>query len=253
MRRQISYSGLLTVFFQVFIDPVRKQRCPILTQEDIFSERVDPSLLFKHLYSPGVELKPPLPKVGISVLTCLGMWNVLKRCLPIAKLANNLGMYQNRPVLQINVVPLESFQFSNSGYQKYMRLMEKGINLVFIDNQTICTDYIKQLLDVAEKQNLIAKISLENTVKLLLYVELDRVEQERLILQRRIKDGMEASDKKPGRKEGTMEKLTPQLEGAIFEYLNDRSIRQIDIMKNNDISRNTLKKYIRLLQEKTKS
>lgn len=139
---------------------------------------------------------------------------------------------------------------AENGYQKYMDLMNKGINLVFIDNQTICTDYIKQLLDVAEKQNLIAKISLENTVKLLLYVELDRVEQERLILQKRIKDGMDASDKKPGRKEGTMEKLTPELEDAITVYLHDRTILQVDIMKKFGISRNTLKKYARYISEK---
>ncbi len=140
---------------------------------------------------------------------------------------------------------------AENGYQKYMQLMDKGINLIFIDNQTISTDYIKQLLDVAEKQNLIAKISLENTVKLLLYVELDRVEQERLILQKRIKDGMEASDKKPGRKEGTMEKLTPDLRDAIILYLNDRSILQIDIMKRFNISRNTLKKYAKYIKEST--
>ena len=80
---------------------------------------------------------------------------------------------------------------AENGYQKYMELFTMGVNLIFLDNRTICTEYIKQLLDVAEKQNLIAKISLENTVKLLLYVELDRVEQERLILQKRIKDGIE--------------------------------------------------------------
>ncbi len=85
---------------------------------------------------------------------------------------------------------------AENGYLKYMELMNRGINLVFLDNQTVCTDYIKELLNVAEKQNLIAKISLENTVKLLLYVELDRVEQERLILEKRIKDGLAASDKK---------------------------------------------------------
>lgn len=139
---------------------------------------------------------------------------------------------------------------AENGYQKYMELMNNGIELVFLDNQTISTEYIKQLLDVAEKQNLIAKISLENTVKLLLYVELDRVEQERLILQKRIKDGMDASDKKPGRKKGTMEKLSKELESDIMIYLNDRSVLQVDLMKKYDVSRNTLKKYIRLIQEK---
>ena len=81
-----------------------------------------------------------------------------------------------------------------------MALYNKGIHLTFLDNQTVCTDYIQQLLNVAEKQNLIAKVSLENTVKLLLYVELDRVEQERVTLQKRIKDGIAASEKTSGRK-----------------------------------------------------
>lgn len=139
---------------------------------------------------------------------------------------------------------------AENGYKEYMNLYNNGVNLVFLDNQTICTDYIKQLLDVAEKQNLIAKISLENTVKLLLYVELDRVEQERLILQKRIKDGIAASDKTSGRKKGQVDKLSPELEEAIAEYLGDRSIRQIDLMRKFSISRNTLKKYAKIVSEK---
>ena len=139
---------------------------------------------------------------------------------------------------------------AENGYQKYMDLLNKGVNLVFLDNQTICTDYIKQLLDVAEKQNLIAKISLENTVKLLLYVELDRVEQERLILQKRIKDGIAASDKASGRKKGQVDKLTPELEADIAEYLTDRGILQIEVMNKHHISRNTLKKYAEIIKER---
>lgn len=137
---------------------------------------------------------------------------------------------------------------AENGYQKYMDLLNKGINLVFLDNQTICTDYIKQLLDVAEKQNLIAKISLENTVKLLLYVELDRVEQERLILQKRIKDGIAASDKASGRKKGQVDKMTPELEEDLKIYLQDRTVLQVEIMKKHHISRNTLKKYAELIK-----
>lgn len=46
----------------------------------------------------------------------------------------------------------------------------------------------KQLLNVTQEQNLVAKISLEKTVKLLFIIELDRAEQERLIKIQRIKD-----------------------------------------------------------------
>ncbi|MGN1124767.1 MAG: recombinase family protein [Candidatus Gastranaerophilaceae bacterium] len=134
------------------------------------------------------------------------------------------------------------------GYDKYMELMNRGIELVFIDNSTVCTKYIKELLNVAEKQNLIAKISLENTIKLLLFVELDRVEQERLILIKRIKDGIESSNKKSGRPLGKIDKLTDDLKSDINKYLTDRSIKQIDLMNKHGISRNTLKKYITLIQ-----
>lgn len=138
---------------------------------------------------------------------------------------------------------------AENGYQKYMDLLNRGVNLVFLDNQTISTDYIKQLLDVAEKQNLVARISLENTVKLLLYVELDRVEQERLVLQKRIKDGITASDKRSGRKKGQLDKLTPELEADIIKYLADRSILQVELMNKHHISRNTLKKYANIIKE----
>ena len=141
---------------------------------------------------------------------------------------------------------------AENGYQKYMELYDKGIRLVYLDNQTVCTDYIRQLLNVAEKQNLIAKISLENTVKLLLYVELDRVEQERIILQKRIKDGIAASDKPSGRAKGKLDKLTPELEADILTYMGDRTILQIELMKKHNVSRNTLKKYIRYMTEMRK-
>lgn len=136
---------------------------------------------------------------------------------------------------------------TENGYKKYMELLEKGIELIFIDNPTISTPYIKQLLDVASKQNLVARTSLESTVKLLLIVELDRVEQERLITIKRIKDGIAASPKASGRKEGQLDKITPELKVDIQEYLTNRSIKQIDLMKKHNISRNTLKKYAALV------
>lgn len=87
-------------------------------------------------------------------------------------------------------------------WQKYMELLNKGVELIFIDNQTVSTPYIKQLLNAAKVQNLVARTSLESTVKLLLIVELDRAEQERKITVQRIKDGIEASSKRSGRVTG---------------------------------------------------
>lgn len=137
---------------------------------------------------------------------------------------------------------------AEEGYQKYMELLNKGIELIFIDNPTVSTPYIKQLLHVAEKQNIVAKTSLESTVKLLLIVELDRAEQERLITVQRIKDGIKASPKKSGRKTGQLDKMTDELRESIKAYLQDRSIKQVDIMRQYNISRNTLKKYIAIVQ-----
>lgn len=134
------------------------------------------------------------------------------------------------------------------GYKKYMWLMKKGVNLVFLDNPTVDTNYIKNLSNIAEEQDIITRTALESTIKLLLIVELDRVQKERELIVKRIKQGIEASDKKSGRKEGKLDKMTPELEVDIKEYLVNRNIKQIDLMKKHNISRNTLKKYVKLVE-----
>lgn len=138
---------------------------------------------------------------------------------------------------------------AENGYNKFMELMNKGINLIFIDNQTVSTPYIKQLLSIAEKQSLVAKTSLESTVKLLIIVELDRVEQERLIINKRIKDGIAASTKKSGRPLGKLDKMTDELKSDIRLFVANRNIKQTNLMKKHNISRGTLKKYVKLYTE----
>lgn len=133
---------------------------------------------------------------------------------------------------------------AEQGYDKYMELMSRGVNLVFLDNATVCTDYIKQLTNIANSQQLVTKTALESTIKLLLIVELDRVQKEREILSERIKQGIKASSKASGRKIGTLDKMSKELEQDIKLYMQDRSIKQVDLMKKHNISRNTLKKYI---------
>lgn len=137
---------------------------------------------------------------------------------------------------------------AENGYAKYMELMNKGINLVFLDNPTVSTDYIKKLTQIAETQQLVAKTALEGTVKLLLIVELDRVQQEREIIVKRIKDGLAASDKKAGRPIGKLDKMSNELKEDIKSYLHDRSIKAIDLMRKHNISRNTLKKYVKFVE-----
>ena len=78
----------------------------------------------------------------------------------------------------------------------------------------------------------------------MILVELDRAEQEREITVKGIKDGIATSTKKSGRKQGQLDKMSPELEKDIKKFLTDRSIKQIDLMNKYNISRNTLKKYI---------
>ena len=138
---------------------------------------------------------------------------------------------------------------AEEGYKKYKELMDKGINLVSLDNLTVSTDYIKNLTSIANSQNLVTKTALESTIKLLLIVELDRVQQEREIIVKRIKQGIEASDKKSGIKQGKLDKMSNKLKEDIKEFLSDRSIKQIDLMNKHNVSRNTLKKYIAIVKK----
>ena len=139
---------------------------------------------------------------------------------------------------------------AENGYKKYMELLNKNINLVFIDNPTISTDYIKTMMGIAQKQeNRIAKKSLNDTIELLILVELDRAEREREIIVQRIRDGLKASNKKAGRKPGQLDKLTDELQADIVLYLADRSIKAVDLMKKHNISRNTFKKYVQYVKE----
>lgn len=137
---------------------------------------------------------------------------------------------------------------AENGYQKYIQWLNKGVNIVFIDNPTISSDYIRQMLDTAEKQDLVTKTAMEAIIKLLLIVELDRAEQQRKYISKAIKDGIEASSKKNGRKKGKLDKMTDELHSDIIKYLGDRSVTQIDLMKKYEISRNTLKKYIEIVK-----
>lgn len=138
---------------------------------------------------------------------------------------------------------------AENGYKKYMQWLNKGINIVFIDNPTISSDYIRQMISTAEQQDLVTKTAMEAIIKLLLIVELDRAEKQREYISKAIKDGIEASDKKSGRKEGQLDKMTDALHDDIILYLGDRSVTQIELMKKHAISRNTLKKYVEIIKE----
>lgn len=135
------------------------------------------------------------------------------------------------------------------GLAKYLELMNKGINLIFLDNPTISTDYIKALSNVSSKQDHVVSLTIDFIVRLILTVELDRAESEREAIVKRIKDGIAASSKQSGRKTGQLDKMSDELRLDIERYLSDRSIKQVELMKKYNISRNTLKKYIAYVNE----
>lgn len=147
---------------------------------------------------------------------------------------------------------------AENGYKKYMELMNKNITLVFLDNPTVSTDYIKDLLSIADKQEIVTKTVMESMVKILLIAELARTEQERKILSQRTKDGMKAHKEeaerrgeewRAGRKPGQLDKMTDELQADIVSYLADRSIKAADLMRKHNISRNTFKKYVEKVKE----
>ena len=44
---------------------------------------------------------------------------------------------------------------AENGYKKYMEWLDRGINMVFLDNPTVSSDYIRQMMTTAEKQDII--------------------------------------------------------------------------------------------------
>lgn len=116
---------------------------------------------------------------------------------------------------------------AENGYKKYMDWINHGINMVFLDNPTVSTDYIRQMMQTASKQDIVTKTAMENIIKLLIIVELDRGEKQRLYISKSIKDGIAASNKKSGRKTGQLDKMTPELKHDIKQFQTDRSIKQL--------------------------
>lgn len=138
---------------------------------------------------------------------------------------------------------------AENGYIKYMEWLGRGVNIVFLDNPTISSDYIRQMMNTAESQDLVTKTAMEGTIKLLLIVELDRAEQQRRYISKAIKDGIAASDKGSGRKKGSLDKMTDELRHDLELYMHNRTITQKAVMEKHGISRNTLKKYVKRLAE----
>ena len=125
---------------------------------------------------------------------------------------------------------------AENGYKKYMEWLDRGINMVFLDNPTVSSDYIRQMMTTAEKQDIVTKTAMESIIKLLIIVELDRGEKQRLYISQSIKDGIAASNKRSGRKPGQLDKMSDALREDILKYLSDKSIKQVDLMRKYNIS-----------------
>ena len=142
---------------------------------------------------------------------------------------------------------------AKEGFNKYMEFYNLGIKLIFLDNPTVSTDYIKSMTSKNATLGFVTEIALQSMVNLLIAVELDRAEQQRLYISQSIKDGIAASDKKCGRKPGQLDKISEELENDIKKFLSDRSIKQVDLMNKHGISRNTLKKYVKHYSQSVES
>ncbi len=136
-----------------------------------------------------------------------------------------------------------------SVYQEYMRLAEKEVNLVFVNNPTVGTDYIERLQEIAESRKLMTKSNIPKTVKLIIYTELDRMMEGHRWRSEQVIKGMEKSGTKPGRKEHA-ELLTDALRKDINLYLSDGTVLQVDLARKHGVSTSTIKKYVKLIKEK---
>lgn len=155
---------------------------------------------------------------------------------------------------EVQIIFKDISRFSRTakeGFDKYMELYKLGVKLIFLDNPTVSTDYISKLTAKNESNGFVTEIALQSMVNLLIAVELDRAEQQRLYISKAITDGIKASDKKSGRPVGKLDKVTDDLKHDIEIYSQDRSIKAIDLMNKHNISRNTFKKYVELYKQGT--
>ena len=134
---------------------------------------------------------------------------------------------------------------AENGYKKYMEWLDRGINMVFLDNPTVSSDYIRQMMTTAEQQDIVTKTAMESIIKLLIIVELDRGEKQRLYISQSIKDGIAASNKKSGRKPGQLDKMSDAQKSVrenIIELIASSGARlenEVAMYLNSEISKIT--------------
>lgn len=163
-------------------------------------------------------------------------WNELKNLLT----SGDVIVFKDIVVFTENI---------EKGFAEYNSLVNSEINLIFLDNPTVSTGYVKNLLEIAKEQHLIDRASLTGTVKLLLIAELDRLVKKKEVAANKIKAGIQSSTKSQGRKKGQLDKMNADLREDIIKFINGSNVKQIDLIKKHNLSRNTFKKYVKLISE----
>lgn len=165
------------------------------------------------------------------------------------------------------------------GYQLYMELMAKGVNLVFLKERHIDTEEYKkrankhiERIQVEDTKignlingilSLVEEFELEN-LKDNIRLAFERAEAESKFIGKRIKDGKEVSENRQGKPKGTKNKDTEQaadIKKIIKELSQDfngqfsdaKIMREyIKTKKGKPISRNTYYKYKKELAQESK-
>lgn len=130
------------------------------------------------------------------------------------------------------------------GQYDYLSLFRKGVNLVFVENYTADTDYILELASEATDHWIVENKMSKDTIPLLVFAELKRALAERDTAQKKIRDGIAASEKKSGREKRGFEKLTLELRSDILRHLKTGTPDRYDLMLKHHVSKNTLSSYI---------
>ncbi len=140
---------------------------------------------------------------------------------------------------------LSCFPFkANEVFEKYMEIYDRDVELVFLDNPSLCTENIKKLILKAIDSRIIEGESVRDAVRFNVYAAISNIEQAHAEHGEKIKGAVAISEKKSGRKEGKFDKLTPELERDIIYFLETGQGHKVDIMIEHNISRNTLKAYM---------
>lgn len=154
---------------------------------------------------------------------------------------------------------------AEDGFKLYMKLYEKGVQLIFVNEPFINTSVYQQAINtqIADTGNEVIDIFLEATDKVIKIIAkqqikaaFEQAEKEVLDLRKRTAQGLETArlnGKQIGQKKGaklSIKKKAPAKE-QIKKYSKDFDgvLKDIEVMKLVNISRNTYYKYKKELQQ----